>query len=143
MNPQSKPFKTNAPKVVDPVVIADKIKILRRLNEIISAQILAVKDGDFQVLPRYADQKNEVLAKMAHYQWGINEPAMANPDILALHSQAVDLEQQLQKLLENKLRIISADLSRTERRLMVARKTLNPYLKSMGGRVPPPNQHCR
>ena len=95
--------------------------------EIVMWEWNAVKEGRWEELPGYSAKKKELIAQMGEYDWTPQPIDRENPEILILESQIVDLEYQVQKMLEARMNVISAQLNDLQRRHNMWRRTINPY----------------
>ena len=107
--------------------IPAKIRILRKMVELVMWEWNAVKEGRWEELPGYSNKKKDLVKEMANYDWTPVPPERENPEILILEAQIVDLEYQVQKMLESRMNVITAQLNDLKRRHNTWRKTINPY----------------
>jgi hypothetical protein len=87
----------------------------------------AVKEGRWEELPGYSQKKQELAKQMAKEDWVPLPVERENPEILILEAQIVDLQYQVQKMLEARMNVITAQLNDLNRRHNLWRKTINPY----------------
>ncbi len=111
-------------KTIDTV---SKIRILRRMMETVMWEWSAVREGRWEALPAYREQKEEILKEMSGYEWTPSFDDEESTELMVLQSQIVDLESQLQKMVENRMDIISGQLDGLRRRSVTWNKAVNPY----------------
>ena len=104
-----------------------KIRILRKMVEVVMWEWNAVKEGRWEELPGYGNKKRELIKQMADYDWTPVPPDRENPEILILESQIVDLEYQVKKMLESRMKVITAQHNDLQRPHNKWRKTIDPY----------------
>lgn len=107
--------------------IPAKTRILRKMVEVVMWEWNAVKEGRWEELPGYTSKKQQLVEQMADFDWTPLTVEKENPEILILESQIIDLEYQVRKMLENRMNVISTQLSDLKRRHNVWRRTINPY----------------
>lgn len=104
-----------------------KIRILRKMVEVVMWEWNAVQEGRWEELPTYGAKKQDLIEQMQAYDWTPLPIDKENPEILILESQIVDLEYQVKKMLEARMNVISAQLNDLKRRNNKWRKAVNPY----------------
>ncbi len=124
MIPYSPRFKPGTMEALD---TAAKIKILRRMIEVVMWEWNAVKEGRWEELPTHGVKKQSLIREMASYDWTPLPPDRESTELLILESQITDLEYQVKKMLENRMNLISAQLNDLKRRHSTWRKAVNPY----------------
>jgi hypothetical protein len=104
-----------------------KIRILRKMVEVVMWEWNAVQEGRWEELPTYGAKKQDLIDQMKAYDWTPLPMDKENPEVLILESQIVDLEYQVKKMLEARMNVITAQLNDLKRRNNKWRKAVNPY----------------
>lgn len=115
-------------KAIDTI---SKIRILRRMMEIVMWEWSSVREGRWEDLPLYREQKEGILTEMAGYEWAPSFDDEESAELMVLQSQIVDLEYQLQKMIENRMNIISGQLDGLRQRSATWNKAVNPYRQAI------------
>lgn len=108
-----------------------KIRILRRMMETVMWEWSAVREGRWEDLPLHRERKQELLDEMAGYDWTPSFDDEESAELMVLQSQIVDLEYQLQKVIENRMNIITGQLDGLRNRSATWNKAVNPYRQAI------------
>ncbi len=111
--------------------ITSKIRILRHMMEIVMWEWSAVRERRWEDLPQHRERKDEIRGEMADYDWTPTFDDEASTELMVLQSQIVDLEYQLQKMIENRMNIISGQLAGLRDRSATWNKVVNPYRQAI------------
>lgn len=109
-----------------------KIKILRNMIEAVMWEWNAIKEGRWEELPTHTAKKMGLIEEMKAHDWTPLPPERESPDLLILESQIIDLEYQVMKLLENKMKLVSSQLGDLKRRHANWKKAISPYRQYVG-----------
>jgi Flagellar protein FliT len=114
-------------KSMEALEVPAKIRLLRKMIEVVMWEWNAVQEGRWEELATYGARKQALIQQMQDYDWTPIAEDRENPEILILEAQIIDLEYQVKKMLESRMQVLSTQMEDLKQRSNNWRKVVNPY----------------
>lgn len=118
-------FQTSQSDSLEP-----KKQLLREIIETIMWELDSVRQGRWENINNFSQKKRDLRERLPAYDWNWDHAENQDAELHMLHSQIVELENQLKRAIDGQMDVVRAQIDDIKNRSSRLRKTLETYLKN-------------